>query len=159
VYRASIPREAIIHHFSLAELISLWDTNSAVRNLLQLHEFQTGRKTIAVSTSLREHGSTLDDHSAYAIGLVCMKFGLNNDIVALHHIQSLVRCLVDGWSIKKSATTNLPSAGRLFAEALGSRHMASDVSSAFNEGFNEGNANLEYFARRRRSTIRRSRST
>jgi hypothetical protein len=42
---ANIERAAVLHHFSLADLIDLAESNSAVGNMLQLQEFQAGRRT------------------------------------------------------------------------------------------------------------------
>tara|TARA_R110002003_G_scaffold645_9_gene21012 strand:- start:9875 stop:10195 length:321 start_codon:yes stop_codon:yes gene_type:complete len=49
---ANIKRAAVLHHFSLADLIDLAESNSAIGNMLQLHEFQAGQRTSYVSQPL-----------------------------------------------------------------------------------------------------------
>lgn len=140
-------------------MISLWDVNNGVRSLLQLDTFQAGRNTLTVSSSLREHGTTLDIHSAKAMGLVCRQLGLNNVHTAAQHIKCAVSCLVDGWHVRRDSTLNIRDAALTFATALGSRrHAATEVTAAFVDGIEQGTASLEYFAKRRRPTSRRSRS-
>jgi hypothetical protein len=140
-------------------MISLWDMNGGVHSLLQLDTFQAGRNTLAVSSSLCEHGTTLGTRSAKAMGLVCRQLGLNNVNIAAHHIKCAVSCLVNGWHVRRDSTLNIRNAALTFATALGSRrHAATEVMAAFFHGIEQGTANLEYFAKRRRPTSRRSRS-
>jgi hypothetical protein len=150
----SIPKSAIIRNFDLRDLISLSDTNPVVGQMLQLHEFRTGRKTAAVATSLALRNITLHPFSAKAMAVVCNEFGL----IELIHIQHLVARLIDGWSIIDDASADIEHVGLTFAMILGSRlYSREDIVHAFAEGCREGTQVLQYWNAVRSSGSRRTR--
>jgi hypothetical protein len=151
-----IPRPAIVQHLSLAELITISDSNDAVRAMMQLHEFE-GRSTGKVAKSLAEREVIVDTFTAEAMAHVCNLFGL----VELRHIHDLVARLVDGWGIiVDNASGDIEHIGLTFAMALGSRtHSLEDVVHAFVEGCQEGTQVLHYWDARRKSGSRRKRSS
>jgi hypothetical protein len=90
-----LPLAAIICCMSLSDLIGLTDKHHVVREMLQLHEFQTSRRTSMVASFLARKKVTLDSFSARAMALVCKEFNLSSP----RHISDLVAHLIDGWSI------------------------------------------------------------
>lgn len=158
----NIPREAVLHDVSLAELIDLAESNSAAGNILQLQEFQAGRRTSFVASQLRAQNITLDANTARVMGLVCKVFiGLETN-VQVHHLQDLVACLVDSWYITHTSAQDIHTMSRsatAFATALSSRnHHTRDIMSAFINGIDQGTRTLNYYARRRRPAARRVRT-
>ncbi|KAH4234701.1 hypothetical protein HBI82_030190 [Parastagonospora nodorum] len=150
-----IKREAIIREFSLRELILLADAHHSIADLLQLHQFQVGRRTSLVATSLVTKNTRLDAECAEAMATIAEQFGL----VQLRHIENLVARLVDGWSITVSTSLDIELAGVLFARKLrSSKNSTRDVASAFVKGVEEGVARLAYWSQRRGSRVRRFRT-
>ncbi|KAH5328607.1 hypothetical protein HBI25_001210 [Parastagonospora nodorum] len=150
-----IKREAIIQEFSLRELILLADAHHSVADLLQLHQFQVGRKTSLVATRLVTKNTRLDAECAEAMATIAKQFGL----VQLGHTENFVARLVDGWSITVSTSLDIELAGVLFARTLrSSRNSTRDVASAFVKGVEEGVARLAYWSQRRGSRVRRVRT-
>jgi hypothetical protein len=148
---ANIPWECICTHFPLADLISLYDEDHTVANFLHLHEFTAGRKTIALSAALRENNITLTPSTAAAMGRVAKLFGLDRAGVALHHIETFVARLVDGWSIIDNASGHTNDISCAFAEALGSRaYRRQEVMGVYLAGVKEGTETLAFFERRGR---------
>jgi hypothetical protein len=148
---ANIPWECICTHFPLADLISLYDEDHTVANFLHLHEFTAGRKTIALSAALRENNITLTPSTAAAMGRVAKLFGLDRAGVALHHIETFVARLVDGWSIIDNASGHINDISCAFAEALGSRaYRRQEVMGVYLAGVKEGTETLAFFERRGR---------
>jgi hypothetical protein len=152
---ANIPSECICTHFPLADLISLYDEDHTVTNLLHLQEFTAGRKTMALSAALREKNMTLTPSTAAAMGRVAKLFGLDRAGVALHHIETFVARLVDGWSIIDNASGHINDISCAFAEALKSRaYRRQEIIGAYLAGIKEGTETLAFFERRRRPAKR-----
>jgi hypothetical protein len=152
----TIPAASIIQSFSLNELIALNDAHDIVQEMLQLHEFRTGRRTSTVAASLATKNVTLDSYSAKAMALVCKQFGL----IELKHIHDLVARLVDGWSIIDDASGDIKDISFVFAMTLNScAYPLEDVARTFVEGCAQGTKILRFWDERRRSGARRVRSS
>jgi len=97
----------------------------------------------------------LDAACAEAMATIAEQFGL----LHLGHIEDFVARLVDGWSITVSTSSDIKSAGLLFAGTLrSSRNSTRDVASAFEKGVEEGVSSLAYWNQRRASRVRRVRA-
>jgi hypothetical protein len=152
---ANIPSECILTHFPLADLIALYDKDKTVTNLLYLQEFTAGRKTIALSASLRDKTIPLTHSTAAAMGRIAKLFGLDHPEIALHHIETFVARLVDGWSIVDNTSSDLNDISCAFADGLGSHaHRRREIMGAYMAGVKEGTDTLAYFSRRRGPTKR-----
>jgi hypothetical protein len=152
---ANIPSECICTHFPLADLISLYEEDQTVANILHLQEFTAGRKTMALSAALREKNITLTPSTAAAMGRVAKLFGLDRAGVALYHIETFIARLVDGWSIIDNASGHINDISCVFAEALKSRaYRRQEIIGAYLAGIKEGTETLAFFERRRRPAKR-----
>jgi hypothetical protein len=150
-----IPPAAIISHFSLSNLIELNDKYDVIREMLQLYEFQAGRRTSMVASLLVRKKVTIDLFSARAMALVCKEFGLSD----LRHISDLIARLIDGWGITIDVSCDLNDVSSAFALALIAHvptHSSYNLAHAFVVGCNEGTKVLQYWEERRQSSSRRS---
>jgi hypothetical protein len=149
---ANIPREAVLNHFPLSDLLSLADRDPRSANILHLEHFEPGRRTLAVSSLLREEQTVLSNHTARAIGCVTKTFGLDGEDVEVHHIREFVGRLVDGWQIRGDSSYGIHTVNShayAFAATLGHRaQYLQDIMKAFVDGMQQGTANIAYYARR-----------
>ncbi|KAF1913627.1 hypothetical protein BDU57DRAFT_541030 [Ampelomyces quisqualis] len=153
---SDISREAIIQHFSLADLVALYDADGDVARLLSLDKFVPGLKTKTLSARLRKQHVVLDAHAARAMGRCAKLFGLDGEVKINHVIQFIAR-LVDGWSIS-TAQCNEQNA-QIFSTTLGSQvHSAKDIAGCFKEGIQQGIDALAYFSRGRQPATTRIRT-
>jgi hypothetical protein len=152
---ADVPRQAIISHLPLGDLVM--DQDCA--ELLNLDEFEPGRRTLQVSSRLRERNIVLNTVVAGALGKIA-KSCLRGDAVHLHHVREFVGRFVDGWSLNNAVNQHAQNkSAHAFAVAFDhDLHSVCDIMKAFLDGMQEGTDVLAYYARRRRSNNRRVRT-
>lgn len=149
----TIPREAVICHFALSDLLAFLSTNHSCGEILDLDAFEPDRSTLQVSSVLRAKNTTLNIVTARAIGQITKTF-LGREGVDIHHIKEFIARLVDGWGINSLITHDIHMQrliSRAFAEAFGSDyHLLQALMGAFEDGIQEGTQALAFYARRQR---------
>lgn len=141
---ANIPREVIIHHFSLSEVVVLAQRDSECAELLSLDAFHLGNATKAVATYLKGRNLKLNTAIARSLGVVAKTFGLARQSAKLDHLADFIARLVDGWGITEPQAINIhvrSSLAATFATAFGPHARGSnlqEVMVAFLEGVDQG---------------------
>jgi hypothetical protein len=150
---ASVPRAAIITHFALSDLRYLASNSPSCADVMNLDEFQPGRRTRQVSDQMRAKKTILNTATARALGKISRTFGLNGGNVSVEHIQEFIARLVDGWQVSKHPLNNIhtnSSIATTFAISLNSQiHRVQDVMVAFLNGIQQGTNTIAYYSRRR----------
>lgn len=146
----------IIHDFSLADLIHLFENCNHVRNLLHLDVFIAGQQTMAISKQLQQKATTLNASVGKAIAaLVLLMFGQSH-ACKLHHIETFVCCVIESWVILEQTSVDSAAASYAFVAALSSYDYAKkDLVGAFTRGVKSGIETIEFFAKRQ-ATRRRT---
>jgi hypothetical protein len=153
-----IDRESIIHHFSLAELISLYDHDKAVAKLLHLTAFTKASRTPEVASELRERNLAIEPPIAAAMGRVASLFGFVSENASLDHIEEFVSRLVDGWGLVEDPLQSNHCAFA-FARALNTNiHEERAVAGAYITGIQKGIDAIEFYAKKRHTSTRRVRT-
>jgi hypothetical protein len=127
--------------------------------LLSLDNFESGRRTLQVSSRLRERNTILNTASARALGKIA-KSCICGDAVHLHHIREFVGRFVDGWSLSSAVTQHVQNrSAHAFAVAFDTDlYSVCDIMNAFKDGMQDGADVLAYYACRRRPDSRRVRT-
>ncbi|XP_014561189.1 hypothetical protein COCVIDRAFT_87601 [Bipolaris victoriae FI3] len=149
---ASVPAEAILHHFPIADLHTVAQSDPICSQLLNLSAFQPRRRTRHVSDRMREQRNTITTHTVQAVAGIARAFGMHRERVSLVHIQGFIAALVDSFQLRYDETgdAHANSISHNFAVTLRSRcHRIEDVALAFLEGARQGNDVIAYYSRRR----------
>jgi hypothetical protein len=142
---ANLPREAILSHFPLSNLYSL-PTNTQA--FLSLDEFEPTRKTLKVSSRLKEKSIVLNTNTARAIGCIAKAFGMDRGNVSVMHIRDFVSRIIDGWQVGESY--NDSNIALTFTMSLASQiYSTQDMITAFQSGVQQGRDTVAYYSRRR----------
>lgn len=143
----------------LEDLISELDSDTDCHDLLSFDAFEPGAKTNTIAATLREKNTMLNTTSARALGKIAKAFGLNQDNVALGHIQDFVARTLDGWTVTKPDVDvhTMSTLAATFATALGPHaggFNLQDVMATFLEGIDQGTRCIAYWSRSRSGSRR-----
>ncbi|KAJ5063884.1 hypothetical protein J3E74DRAFT_23313 [Bipolaris maydis] len=148
---ASVPAEAILHHFPIADLHILAESDPICSQLLNLSAFQPRRSTRHVSDRMRQQRNTITTHTVRAVAAIARAFGMHRERVSPVHIQGFIAALVDSFQLRSHNTPDSQASliAHCFAVTLRSRvHPVEDVATAFLDGLSQGNDVIAYYARR-----------
>ena len=139
-----------MHTFGVEELWQLAAKDPACAALLCPTAFETGRRTPAIASALRQRNCVLNTSIAGAMGRVAQVFGMTK--LSKPHVIEFVARIVDGFSVQRMLAADIQTMSALascFALGLGSHrtYTHQEIMGAFLEGIDEGTKCAAHWSR------------
>ncbi len=126
---SNICEDAIIHQFSLRDLINLADEDPSCKKLMNLELFTKHRKARAVAKQLENQNTMLDLNAVKAMASIAKLFRLHTARVTA--LQGFIADLVNSFHLRADEEYDDDDLAHIFAKELRSQlHSKEDVMSA-----------------------------